>query len=83
MNTLAFSQEKMRVVRTKSVDRSLPVSNVYVDKENYKWAANTEGIFQVYNIENGVGHDVSTSHLNILSFPSRAPASSRAWRFRP
>ncbi len=65
----AFSQDQMRVVRTKSVDRSKPVDNIFVDEENKRWAANPDGVFQVFNIENGSLYSPASGNINILSYP--------------
>ena len=48
-----FSQ-KMEVIRTKAVDRSTPVTNVFVDAENQIWVGNLSGLHQVHSPEFGL-----------------------------
>ncbi len=48
-----FSQ-KMEVIRTKAVDRSTPITNVFVDADNQKWVGNLNGLYQVFSPDRGL-----------------------------
>lgn len=60
-----FSQ-KMEVIRTKAVDRSTPVTNVFVDAENQKWVGNLNGLFQVFSPEQGSAIDLQKEQWSLL-----------------
>ena len=68
-SSILAQEAEIEVIRTKAVDRSVPVRNVYVDVDDQRWVATTEGIYQVYTTEQGVKQDAVGGKVNILSFP--------------
>lgn len=62
---VVFSQ-KMEVIRTSAVDRSTPVTNVYVDAENKKWVGNLNGLFQVFSPEQGNEIDLKPTDWSLM-----------------
>ena len=60
-----FSQ-KMEVIRTKSVDRATPVTNVFVDASNKIWVGNRTGLHRVFSPEEGSQQDVAASDWSLL-----------------
>ncbi|MEZ4934534.1 MAG: OmpA family protein [Saprospiraceae bacterium] len=56
----------MEVIRTKAVDRSTPVTNVFVDADNQKWVGNLNGLFQVFSPEQGSAIDLQKEQWSLL-----------------
>ena len=64
--SLPLFSQKMEVIRTQAVDRSTPVTNVFVDAENQRWAGNLSGLFQVLSPEQGVKVDLQPNEWSLL-----------------
>ena len=61
----SFAQE-MEVIRTKAVDRSTPVTNVFVDAENQIWVGNQNGLYQVFSPEQGTAVGLSAGEWSLM-----------------
>ncbi|MEY3052897.1 MAG: hypothetical protein RLY31_2682 [Bacteroidota bacterium] len=64
-----MGQGKMEVLRTKAVDRYVPVTNVYTDEEGNRWAGNRNGLFQVLSPEQGMDAGVKPGEWSLLQTP--------------
>lgn len=49
----SFSQEKMEVIRCEAVDRSSPVTNIFIDDTEQIWVGNRKGLNRVFAPDNG------------------------------
>ncbi|HFA49581.1 MAG TPA: hypothetical protein ENJ95_11260 [Bacteroidetes bacterium] len=58
--------QKMEVIRTSAVDRSSPVSNVFVDADNQKWVANKLGLFKVFSPGKGSKVELKATDWSLL-----------------
>ncbi|MEO1263195.1 MAG: OmpA family protein [Bacteroidota bacterium] len=56
----------MEVIRTKAVDRSTPVTNVYVDVENQIWVGNRNGLYQVFSPEQGSSVELAPGEWSLM-----------------
>ncbi len=59
----------MEVVRTKSVDRYTPVTNIHFEGEN-KWVGNRKGVFQVHSPEQATNLNIAATEWSLLQTPS-------------
>ena len=50
--------EAMRVLHCTALDKDVPVQNIYVDANNIKWVANSDGLYEIYSADNAGKRDV-------------------------
>ena len=64
------AQVPMEVIRTKAVDRYSPVTNIFIDAENNKWAGNRKGLSQIFSPEQGNPVKLDPAEWSLLQTPS-------------
>ncbi len=64
-----FAQKAgLEVTRSSAIDRALPVTNVTVDAEGRKWAANSKGVFQVKAADFATQRTLAAGEKSVLSY---------------
>ena len=63
------AQEAMEVQRCADIDRSVPISNIFVDGTNNKWVADAQGLFLAQSPEFAKTVDIPSSKWSLLSAP--------------
>lgn len=52
LSGMLFGQEKtVNVERCKALDQTSPIHNIWVDSENIKWVANSQGLHKVFGLD--------------------------------
>ena len=70
LTTFATAQEKMRVERGTSVDRNLPIQNVYVDENNTKWVGNSKTLHQIHSINHSTEEKLKAGEWALMRYRS-------------
>lgn len=64
-----FAQKAgLEITRSSAIDRSLPISNVVVDAEGRKWAANKKGVFQIKAADFSTQRTLAPSERSVLAY---------------
>jgi len=64
------AQKKMRVERGDAVDKSKPVWNVFVDKDNQKWVGNSEGLYKLLSVNRAVKEPLRPDEWALIRYRS-------------
>lgn len=59
---LSFAQdeaEAMRVIHCTALNKNTAVQNIYVDADNTKWIANSDGLYEIYSADNAGKQDTN------------------------
>ncbi len=59
-------QAPMRVVHCSAVDQVQAVQNVFVDDNNIKWAATTDGLFRIHSADNSTKRSIDNTKWALL-----------------
>ncbi len=62
-------EDKMQVTRCAAVDNRAEIFNIYVDSNNIKWVANTEGLFKVYDLSYSERINLPASQRSLYQIP--------------
>ena len=68
LNTL-LAQDKMEVIRCEAVDRSSPVTNIFIDETEQIWVGNRKGLNRVYAPDNGELVNKPATEWSLLQTP--------------